>query len=35
MSVWFTIPLGVGMIAVIIGVITRRKSGVTMLHIKY
>ena len=35
MSLWFTIPLGVGMLAVLIAVIKRRTSGVTMLHIKY
>ena len=33
MSVWLTIPLGLGIIAVIIGVIKRRASGVTELRI--
>jgi len=35
MSLWFTIPLGVGIIAVLIAVIKRRTSGVTMLHIDH
>ena len=33
MSLWLTIPLGVTIIAVLIAVIKRRTSGVTMLHI--
>jgi hypothetical protein len=33
MSIWFTIPLAVGILAVIIAVIKRRASGVTELHI--
>jgi hypothetical protein len=33
MSIWFTIPLAVGILAVIIVVIKRRASGVTKLHI--
>jgi hypothetical protein len=33
MSLWLTIPLGVGILAVIIAVIARRASSVTALHI--
>ena len=33
MSVWLTIPLGLGIIAVIVAVIKRRASSVTGLHI--
>jgi len=35
MSVWFAIPLGVGIIAVLIAVIRRRASNVTKLHIDH
>lgn len=35
MSVWFTIPLGLGIIVVIIAVIKRRASRVTGLHIDH
>jgi hypothetical protein len=35
MSLWFAIPLGVGILAVLIAVVTRRRSGVTTLHIKH
>ena len=33
MSLWLTIPLGVGVFAVIIAVIKGRASSVTALHI--
>jgi hypothetical protein len=33
MSVWLTIPLGIGLIALIVAVIQRRASSVTGLHI--
>jgi hypothetical protein len=33
MSLWLTIPLGVGIVAVLIAVIKRRASSVTSLHI--
>jgi hypothetical protein len=33
MSIWLTIPLGVGIIAVLIAVIRGRSSGVTALRI--
>jgi hypothetical protein len=35
MSFWLTIPLGVGIIAVIIALIKRRGSSVTGLHIDH
>jgi hypothetical protein len=35
MSLWLTIPLGVGIIAGIIAVIKRRASSVTTLHIDH
>jgi len=35
MSLWFTIPLGVGIIAAIIAVIKRRGSSVTTLRIDH
>jgi len=35
MSILFTIPLGVGIIAVLITVITHRRSSVTVLHIDH
>jgi hypothetical protein len=35
MSLWFTIALGVGIIAVLITVIRRRTSSVTTLHIDH
>jgi hypothetical protein len=35
MSLWLTIPLGVGIIAVIIAVIKRRASNVVGLHIDH
>ena len=35
MALWLTIPIGVGIIAVLIGVIKRHASGVTSLHIDH
>jgi hypothetical protein len=35
MSLWFTIPLGVAIIAVIVAVIKRGTSRVTTLHIDH
>jgi hypothetical protein len=35
MSVWLTILLGVGIIAVLIAVLKRRSSSVTTLHIDH
>jgi hypothetical protein len=35
MALWLTIALGVGIIAVLITVIKRRRSGVTTLHIDH
>jgi hypothetical protein len=35
MSLWFTIPLAVGIIAVLIAVFRRGTSGVTTLHIDH
>jgi hypothetical protein len=35
MSLWLTILLGVGILAVIIAVIKRRASSVTKLHIDH
>jgi len=35
MSLWLTIPLGVGIMTILIAVIKRRASGVTSLHIDH
>jgi len=35
MALWLTIPIGVGIIAVLIAVIKRHASGVTSLHIDH
>jgi len=35
MSLWSTIPLGVGLIAVLIPLIKRRTSSVTALHLDH
>jgi hypothetical protein len=35
MSLWLTIPLGVGIIGVLMAVFTRRTGGVTALHIDH
>jgi hypothetical protein len=35
MSLWFTIPLGVAIISVLIALIKGRTSGVTTLHIDH
>ena len=35
MSLWSTIPLGVGIIGVVIAVVKRRTSGVATLHIDH
>jgi hypothetical protein len=35
MSLWLAIPLGVGIVLVLIAVVRRRSSGVTTLHIEH
>jgi hypothetical protein len=35
MALWLTIPLGAGIIAVLIAVVKRRASNVTTLHIDH